>query len=124
MALRPLRECLHAGCTSLVRGLAYCPSHTADARLYDLNRPSPSRRGYGRAWAKIRKAQLLNEPLCRRCKAEGVVKLATEVDHIVPLAAGGDSDSGNLQSLCKVCHTSKTNAEDGGLGRPIHRSTA
>jgi len=33
---------------------------------------------------------------------------ATEVDHIVPLAVGGDEDDSNLESLCAACHSRKT----------------
>ena len=31
-----------------------------------------------------------------------------EIDHIVPLAAGGSNDATNLQCLCKDCHIKKT----------------
>ncbi|MFN9971948.1 MAG: HNH endonuclease, partial [Phycisphaerae bacterium] len=45
------------------------------------------------------------EPVCRICQAA----VATEVDHIVPLRAGGPRlDRGNLQALCHQCHTWKT----------------
>jgi len=42
--------------------------------------------------------------------------VATEVDHILPINAGGDArKSANLQSLCSDCHKSKTRAERAGL---------
>ncbi len=113
---RPKRECGRPGCRVLTER-AYCPKHRADGRQYDNRRASPSKRGYGREWAKIRKAQILNFPFCRRCLRGGVHTAANEVDHIVPMAEGGDHDAGNLQSLCKRHHTEKTNAYDGGLGR-------
>lgn len=31
-----------------------------------------------------------------------------ELDHIVPLLAGGSNNDSNLQMLCKECHASKT----------------
>jgi len=34
-----------------------------------------------------------------------------QVDHIVPLHAGGDNSQGNLQALCAVCHSEKTFTE-------------
>ncbi len=41
-----------------------------------------------------------------------------EVDHILPLSAGGSNLMGNVQTLCQPCHTIKTRAEnrvrDGG----------
>ena len=33
------------------------------------------------------------------------------IDHIVPLAAGGDNEPDNLQALCKPCHFTKTKEE-------------
>jgi len=44
------------------------------------------------------------------------VVAATEVDHIVPLRAGGTNDAENLQALCKSCHSRKTAIEDGRWG--------
>ena len=77
-------------------------------------RPSPSRRGYGRTWQKVRLAVLADEPLCRECRAAGLVVEATEVDHL-----DGDVtnlDRANLAPKCKPCHSSKTCRQDGGLG--------
>lgn len=41
---------------------------------------------------------------CRICKATGV---ELEVDHIVPLAAGGSDALDNLQTLCFRCNRGK-----------------
>jgi 5-methylcytosine-specific restriction endonuclease McrA len=35
---------------------------------------------------------------------------ATDVDHIIELAAGGTNTIDNVQPLCKPCHQAKTNA--------------
>ena len=45
---------------------------------------------------------------CRECdlKCEYL-----EIDHIIPLAAGGDNSIHNLQPLCKDCHLKKTKEE-------------
>ncbi len=52
------------------------------------------------------------------CAEEGRTTVATLVDHIVPLDAGGTHETPNLQSLCRPCHARKTLAEhpreDGG----------
>jgi hypothetical protein len=73
-------------------------------RLYDLA-----------VWHDLRAVQLSDEPLCRHCKALGIIALATDVDHIVPIAEGGEQlDQSNLQSLCHSCHARKTRAENGG----------
>ena len=66
-------------------------------------RPSPTRRGYGPKWKKIRDEHLLMEPRCRACGTQ-----ATDVDHVIPKRLGGSDDHGNLQSLCHPCHSSKT----------------
>ncbi len=34
-----------------------------------------------------------------------------QIDHIIPLSAGGESDFDNLQALCKKCHLEKSNNE-------------
>jgi 5-methylcytosine-specific restriction endonuclease McrA len=34
------------------------------------------------------------------------------VDHVVPLADGGDDASSNMQALCAVCHAIKTADEN------------
>jgi hypothetical protein len=41
------------------------------------------------------------------------VREADEVDHIVPVAAGGDDSMGNLQAICAPCHKVKTAVESG-----------
>jgi 5-methylcytosine-specific restriction protein A len=56
------------------------------------------------------------EPLCRKCRADGIIEAATDVDHIVPLRKGGTSEESNLQSLCHSCHSRKTNQEMGHAG--------
>ena len=40
---------------------------------------------------------------------------SAELDHIVPLAAGGELwNSANWQALCEACHEKKTAAENTG----------
>ncbi|WP_210188512.1 HNH endonuclease signature motif containing protein [Bradyrhizobium sp. Gha] len=63
-------------------------------------------------WLQIRKRQLARQPLCESCSD---IEPATEVDHIVPITQGGAKrDPANLQSLCRSCHSEKTNAERAG----------
>jgi 5-methylcytosine-specific restriction enzyme A len=69
-------------------------------------------------WRNGRRAHLAAEPLCRMCKAQGYVTLATVVDHIK--AHKGDLslfwDRGNWQSLCKDHHdATKAREERGGI---------
>ena len=58
-------------------------------------------------WHRVRKIQLALHPLCAICRK----RAATQVDHIVPLEAGGEKyDQDNLRSVCAGCHSRITNA--------------
>lgn len=82
------------------------------------SRPSPSRRGYGSIWQRTRLLKLAADPLCESCLEAGLEVPAAEVDHVLAISRGGTHDPDNLRSLCKPCHSRKTCATDGGLGRP------
>jgi len=63
-------------------------------------------------WRKLRRRVLDGELWCRPCRELGRKTRAVEVDHIMPLAKGGDVLSEkNCQPICKVCHIEKTNSE-------------
>src|SRR5262249_46958183 len=58
-----------------------------------------------RRWRRLRRYQLIREPLCQRCKAVGLVVVAEVAHHIEPHA--GDKMKfwyGKLESLCRPCH--------------------
>ena len=62
-----------------------------------------------RAWRRLRAWTLAGEPMCRSCN-----KVATVVDHILPIRLGGDRmDPHNLQPLCASCHNKKSRSERG-----------
>ena len=67
-----------------------------------------------RRWARVRGRALDRDGWrCAACGGYG-----NEVDHIVPLERGGAPfDDGNLQSLCRGCHISKTRREAEAAGR-------
>lgn len=69
------------------------------------------RRIRGRAGQALRAQVLAEEPYCRACLAEGKRVQATEVDHIVPLAAGGREERANRQALCRPHHEAKSKLE-------------
>ena len=76
----------------------------------EQQRPSAARRGYGPRWRRARAEYLARHPLCGRCQADGRIKPATTVDHIVPHR--GDQklfwDEGQLGcGMCKRCHDAK-----------------
>lgn len=109
------RTCRVPGCSQLAAGLGTyrCPPHERQYRAdLDAGRQSPSKRGYNATWAKVRRAWLAAHPRCVRCGA-----LATEVDHIVALKAGGTNSGTNLRSFCKPCHSWRTGRDQGGFTR-------
>ena len=63
-----------------------------------------------RRWRALRLVILARDHYrCRACGRAGRL----EVDHILPLARGGDRwDPSGLQSLCRGCHVLKTAAEN------------
>jgi 5-methylcytosine-specific restriction enzyme A len=92
-----------------------CPARVA---LYErsrrFGRGTNKERGYDETWTRVRERLLAGEPLCRACYSAGLVTAAADVDHIVPLRAGGARlDESNLQPLCRACHRLKTQ-EDAG----------
>ena len=69
------------------------------------------RRLSGRALQQARLELFSREPLCRKCKANGRTSVATQRDHIIPLAEGGTEEDSNIQALCEPCHGEKTAEE-------------
>ncbi len=79
---------------------------------WDHGRRTTTSRGYGYQWQRLRKQILVRDSyLCQPCRRRGVLRQATEVDHIKPKAQGGQDNEENLQSICKACHQSKTGSE-------------
>ncbi len=75
---------------------------------------SRHKRGYGTAWDKLRKVILARDNhLCQACLARGLTTPGNHVDHILSKAKGGTDDTANLRTLCKPCHSRKSNEERG-----------
>jgi 5-methylcytosine-specific restriction protein A len=75
-----------------------------------------------RRWReRLRPRQLERQPLCVHCKLLGIVRRATEVDHIQ--RSYGDpellTDPQNMQSLCFAHHLRKSNWERAGKSKPL-----
>lgn len=114
------RPCRHPGCGVLVRdGSGRCEKHKVrEGTFADGRRGSRHERGYGSAWDKRRERILRRDcGLCQECLRNGVVTSVGDkpysafCDHIVPKAEGGTDDDANLQTLCRSCHTAKTDRE-------------
>ena len=125
MARKAWKECSHPGCHELTKD-RFCEKHQKEYdeatkvrhQAYDKKRGSSTARGYNYRWKKRRIVFLRKNPLCVECLANGIVKEAKHVDHIIPHK--GDMklfwDESNWQSLCAECHSRKTATEDGGFG--------
>lgn len=109
------RPCTYPGCRALVRdGSGRCAKHPREAWV----KVTPTKRITGRALQRLRAELFDREPLCRSCKAAGLVELATQRDHIKPLEEGGTDTEDNVQPLCEPCHDAKSKAErERGLRR-------
>jgi 5-methylcytosine-specific restriction protein A len=103
----PLQPCVEPGCSALVvKGR--CEEHARE-RQAELQHRTLGRGVYNTArWKRVRRRVLLRDAYtCRSCGRWG-----NEVDHIVPIAEGGDPWAmSNLQTLCKGCHSRKTAKE-------------
>lgn len=82
-------------------------------------RSGPDTRIRGRKGQTLRKRRLARtDGLCEHCLAEGVVTIATVVNHQVPLAHGGPDTDDNTENLCDR-HDAKVTAEQFGKAEPI-----
>lgn len=67
----------------------------------------------GRAGQRQRQRRLYAEPLCRDCKAKGIVRAAVVIDHVIPLAHGGLDTDENCRALCVPHHEERTREQFG-----------
>lgn len=123
------KYCSHSGCKQLIDlNKRYCDkhkpkdSHTSSTSDYANMIHSSNR------WRRTSRLYREAHPICEACikaskragkglddtadKRAGMINLATSVDHIVPLFAGGEPyDWDNLQSLCDYHHALKSQQE-------------
>lgn len=102
----PSRLCLEPRCPDLASYRGRCRRHSREQER-DINRTGKDIYSTKR-WQILRRRRLFIDPLCP-CG-----KIATDVDHIVPLPKGKSYDLVNTQSLCKTCHSRKTRHEQKG----------
>lgn len=77
-------------------------------------------------WLKLRREVLTARPLCARCEAEGRLRSAVEVHHVVPVERALTReakerlmfDRHNLLPLCHDCHV-RVHTELGRGGRRL-----
>jgi 5-methylcytosine-specific restriction enzyme A len=103
------KPCTAPGCGVLVRdGTSRCSKHQREAWA---KKPNATKRITGRRLQAMRESLFRRHPLCAECTKLGKVVLATQRDHVIPLAEGGLDDTTNEQGLCDACHEAKSLAE-------------
>jgi 5-methylcytosine-specific restriction endonuclease McrA len=74
----------------------------------------------------IRRTHFRRHPYCVAClaKTPSVIRIASELDHVIPLHQGGIDSLNpfvNRQGLCADCHEQKSTVERGHKYRPKSR---
>lgn len=82
-------------------------------------RSGPDTRIRGSAGQKLRARRLARtHGLCEHCLGDNVTRLATIVNHIVPLARGGPDTDENTENLC-AAHDAIVTAQQFNKAQPI-----
>ena len=111
------KPCAYPGCPETLEYTArkYCARHapSRDVSAEERRRTKPRKRFYGLAsWQRLRRLFLRAHPWCL-CGAA-----ATVVDHVIPIADGGEPlDAANLQPMCASCHSKKSAQECNRFGK-------
>ena len=117
MPQRLNKPCSYPGCPELIEaGDTYCEKHRAKAnrqrnKRYDQKRDPKLKKFYSSSrWRKLRNLKLKRDPICEMCEEKNRTRMATEVDHIIPIKVDWEKRLrlDNLQSLCHGCHMKKT----------------
>jgi 5-methylcytosine-specific restriction endonuclease McrA len=90
------------------------------AEAWRTDKRKTAERGYGGRWQRTRLQHLRMHPLCVMCEQQGVIRVATVVDHKVPHR--GDMvlfwDPNNRQSLCVPHHSRDKQLIENGAPLP------
>lgn len=123
------KYCSHSGCKQLIDlNKRYCDKHKPKQQHVSSTSDYANEVHSSSRWRKTSRLYREANPICEACikaskegdqsrgkradKRAGMINLATSVDHIKPLFAGGDPyDWNNLQSLCDYHHSLKSQAE-------------
>lgn len=108
------KPCAFPGCPNLTDN-HWCEEH---GYLETDEHRSGSRNGFYMSpdWKRKRKEYLDEHPFCVMCG-----RPASMVDHIVPIRQGGALlDDGNLQSLCRACHSAKSIRDGSRYARKVY----
>jgi 5-methylcytosine-specific restriction protein A len=72
-----------------------------------VDQRQPRKRGRAGQVDRVRRLKR-SKGLCEHCLKRGRTRIATRVDHTVPLALGGLDVDGNTRNLCTSCHAEAT----------------
>ncbi len=102
-----LRVCVTCGAafTRRTSRQRHCPAHEPRGREHASPTTRAQRDGTG-LYDKHRRIVLAGSPSCWICGEAG----ATTVDHVVPVASGGDNSLTNLRPACRACNCSRGGA--------------
>ena len=119
------KYCSHSGCKQLIDlNKRYCDKHKPKDSHVSSTSDYANEIHASNHWRKTSRLYREANPICEQClkaskegdqsreKRAGMINLATSVDHIKPLFAGGEPyDWDNLMSLCSYHHHLKTQRE-------------
>lgn len=101
---RAPKHCGNPGCTTLVTARTYCDEHQPEP----WQTKTPHRTGTA-DYKRWRAAVMANANGQCQIKGVGCTGQATQADHIVPIAEGGEKyNVSNGQGVCGTCHKRKT----------------
>ena len=93
------RPCIDCGVVVRTKRCTQCQ------RRKESHRPSRIARGYDKEWVALSKWARSVQPFCSYCGRANDLT----VDHIIPLSRGGLSVPSNVQVLCRICNSEKSN---------------
>lgn len=102
---RAPRKCADFTCETRVVGQRYCPAHAVNWQTKGASRTGTTEH---KVW---RKAVLDRDHWRCQTRGPGCEGRATQADHIIPVAEGGQSTLANGAAICADCHKKKSRAE-------------
>jgi 5-methylcytosine-specific restriction protein A len=106
----PDRVCSEPRCPDPATYRGRCPEHARTNNQATHSNTEHRAIYNSKRWAILRRRVISEQPICAGCDNA----LSVDVDHITPLAEGGQPYArDNVQGLCRPCHSSKTRREQG-----------
>lgn len=89
-----------------------------ERKAWETKGANDSKRIRGRKGVELRKRRMERTNwLCEDCLERGEPRAAQVVDHIKPIALGGEDIDENTRNLCHECHSTRTTEQ---FGRRVH----